>query len=71
MARAVDGDEGPVARARLVAWSARATSSLPVPLSPVISVADDEFAKCSMSARTRSMAELTPTMRGRASLVAL
>ena len=35
--RAVDGHEGPVARAGCGACSARATSSLPVPLSPVIS----------------------------------
>ena len=34
---AVDGDEGPALRAGSRAWIARATSSLPVPLSPVIS----------------------------------
>ena len=53
------------------ACSARATSSFPEPLSPVMSVAEEEFAKCSMSARTRSMALLTPTMRGRASVTPL
>ena len=45
---AVDGDEGALARRRLRSWIARATSSLPVPLSPVTSTVASDRATRSM-----------------------
>ena len=54
------GTKGPFAR-RLRSWSARATSSLPVPLSPVIRTVLSVAAALRTVATTRWMAALTPT----------
>ena len=44
------------------AWMARATSSLPVPLSPVIKTVECEFASTFTRARSSRVAALLPTI---------
>ena len=52
--REVDGDERRVRRARDSRWMSRASSSLPVPLSPRISTVADSFATfCTSSTMSR------------------
>ena len=58
---AVDGDERRAPARRLAAWTAAATSSLPVPLSPVSSTRASVGATRAISARTCCMAALSPT----------
>ena len=58
---AVDDDERPAARAASAAWSARASSSLPVPVSPVSSTVARNGATPRISARSLRMARLSPT----------
>ena len=59
---AVDLDERAVARGRCWAWRWRATSSLPVPGSPVMSTRASVGATRAMVAWMRPMAGLSPTM---------
>ena len=64
--RAVDGDER-LARARVLrSCSVRATSSLPVPLSPVISTGASLCAMVSMRSDSRSIGGLRPMIAPRA-----
>ena len=46
-------------------WMALAMSSLPVPLSPLISTVEREGATCATRSRTASMRSLRPTMLGK------
>ena len=60
-APAFTGTKGPLARA-LWAWTARATSSLPTPVSPTISTGASERAATSIWAYTSCMSRLRPIM---------
>ena len=51
-----------IARCALWSWMARATSSLPVPVSPVISTVLRARATRSMAERTSRVARLLPTI---------
>ena len=53
-----------VAARLLAAWTARATSSLPVPLSPVISTVSGVGATCAIRSRSVRMAALEPIISG-------
>ena len=60
--RAVDGDERALARARSRSWMERATSSLPVPLSPRTSTVARLGAACVATSTTRRNAGELPTI---------
>ena len=59
---AVDRDERPRRAARLRSWMARATSSLPVPVSPRMSTVASVGATLPMRAKTSSIGGDEPTM---------